>query len=585
MSRNFLLFVGLLLLSGASVLRAATPPFIDLDTALDFKSSPSISVSVLENLLSPLNDYREEEEEKDPSSGYDKVVIWQLANSKRSRASLFGGQFTPSTIRLALKGGAFVQCEFELNSRKDLALLFPILSDQITRSLGSSPYFANQQDDERVASWKTNTQRVSLDLDSKYSSRGDARLALRVGTLGQAPSEPVVIAPRLSMTAELDYLLNFEELWRCTPEEFEKKYRPKTEQAQTEPPQFEWLNAEKSRARFSRKIFSNVDATLSLFAKSIPVEEAIVEFVQGRAARVTVSFYNRGDSGEIQRTEFSDRFKKVGQGLGQILKVAPTNQSATASTAIKTVSWQWKSPIGIAMLEHNDFAASRPPGKPEFLRLKLAAPNQADWSMGKLSVGVQRMVLTSNVTTTPEGDVYISGVPMVDQGAKGYCVAASCQRLFEYLQIPCDQHEIAQLVNVDAQAGADIFAMQKSLTKIDDKYKVAFKPHINPQQYYVSSGKRRISQRQFVVIVKEHVDKGIPLLWALQLGRYPEEPPLPGSGQVSGGHMRLIIGYNSAKGQILFTDSWGSGHELKRMPEAGAYDATMGVYSMSPPRL
>ena len=585
MSRNFLLLVGLLLLTGASALRAAETTFIDLYPVLDFKSSAPLSVSAFENLLSRFKGYREEEEEKDPSRDYDKVVTWQLGDSKRFRATFFGGSFTPSLISLTSKQGSFVRCYFELNARRDIAHLFPVLLEQITRVLGRTPDRNDQRGNERDAWWDIDALRVALHLDSEVSSSKDALLRLSIGTLTAVPSEPVVIAPRLSMTAELDYLLNFEELWRCTPEEFEKKYRPKTEQAQTEPPQFEWLNAEKSRARFSRKIFSNVDATLSLFAKSIPVEEAIVEFVQGRAARVTVSFYNRGDSGEIQRTEFSDRFKKVGQGLGQILKVAPTNQSAIASTAIKTVSWQWKSPIGIAMLEHNDFAASRPPGKPEFLRLKLAAPNQADWSMGKLSVGVQRMVLTSNVTTKPEGDVYISGVPMVDQGAKGYCVAASCQRLFEYLQIPCDQHEIAQLVNVDAQAGADIFAMQKSLTKIDDKYKVAFKPHINPQQYYVSSGKRRISQRQFAVIVKEHVDKGIPLLWALQLGRYPEEPPLPGEGQVSGGHMRLIIGYNSAKGQILFTDSWGSGHELKRMPEGGAYDATMGVYSMSPPRL
>lgn len=585
MSRNFLLLVGLLLLTGASVLRAAETTFIDLYPVLDFKSSAPLSVSAFENLLSRFKGYREEEEEKDPSRDYDKVVTWQLGDSKRFRATFFGGAFTPSLISLTSNQGSFVRCYFELNARRNIAHLFPVLSEQITRALGRTPDRNDQRGNERDAWWDINALRVALHLDSEYSSSKDALLRLSIGTLTMVPSEPVVIAPRLSMTAELDYLLNFEELWRCTPEEFEKKYRPKTEQAQTEPPQFEWLNAEKSRARFSRKIFSNVDATLSLFAKSIPVEEAIVEFVQGRAARVTVSFYNRGDSGDIQRTEFSDRFKKVGQGLGQILKVAPTNQSAIASTAIKTVSWQWKSPMGIALLEHNDFAASRPPGKPEFLRLKLAAPNQADWSMGKLSVGVQRMVLTSNVTTTPEGDVYISGVPMVDQGAKGYCVAASCQRLLEYLQIPCDQHEIAQLVNVDAQAGADIFAMQKSLTKIDEKYKVAFKPHINPQQYYVSSGKRRISQRQFAVIVKEHVDKGIPLLWALELGRYPEEPPLPGSGQVSGGHMRLIIGYNSAKGQILFTDSWGSGHELKRMPEAGAYDATMGVYSMSPPRL
>lgn len=171
---------------------------------------------------------------------------------------------------------------------------------------------------------------------------------------------------------------------------------------------------------------------------------------------------------------------------------------------------------------------------------------------------------------------------MVDQGAKGYCVAASCQRLFEYMQIPCDQHEMAQLLNVDVEAGANAFEMQKSLAKVDGQFRVAFKPLVNPENYYDNKGKRRVSLKEFTGIVKEHADKGVPLLWALQLGLFKEEPPLPGEGQVSGGHMRMIIGYNLQTNKILFTDSWGAGHELKRMNAEDAYEATVGLYSMSP---
>ncbi len=235
------------------------------------------------------------------------------------------------------------------------------------------------------------------------------------------------------------------------------------------------------------------------------------------------------------------------------------------------------------MLEHNDYVHVDNKGdKPEFLRLKLAAPGQADWSMGKLTVGVQRMALLKNVIKASNGDVYISGVPMVDQGAKGYCVAASCQRMFEYMQIPCDQHEIAYIVSADSESGANIFKMQKSLAKVDQRFKVNFKPFINPELYYSSPGKRRVSLKQFSTIVRDHIEKGIPLLWALELGRFPEDPPLPNDGQVSGGHMRMVIGYNSAKNEIIFTDSWGSGHELKRMSEAAGYEVTLGLYSMSP---
>jgi hypothetical protein len=255
---------------------------------------------------------------------------------------------------------------------------------------------------------------------------------------------------------------------------------------------------------------------------------------------------------------------------------------SAGSGAVKNIAWVWSSHLGIALLEHNDFQSGGVQGRPEFLRLKLAALDQADWTMGKMSMGVQRMALQKNVTRDPGGDVFIAGVPMVDQGAKGYCVAASCQRLFEYMRIPCDQHEMAQILSVDVERGANALAMQKSLAKVDQKFGVTFRPLINPEFYYGSNRKRRVSIKEFSSIIKEHADKGVPLLWALGIGQYKEDPPLPAGGQVSGGHMRMVIGYNSAKNQVIFTDSWGAGHEKKRMDATDAYEATLGLYSMSP---
>jgi hypothetical protein len=265
--------------------------------------------------------------------------------------------------------------------------------------------------------------------------------------------------------------------------------------------------------------------------------------------------------------------------------MSPRSQLISSNAALKTNGWNWTTPTGIALLEYNDYTVrdgSGKPSKPEFLRLKLAAPDQADWSMGKLAVGVQRMALTQNVRKSDNGDVYIAGVPMVDQGAKGYCVAASCQRLFEYMRIPCDQHEMARLLSVDAESGADVMVMQKSLAKVDGQFRVSFRPLVNPLNYYDNRNNPRVSLKEFTAFVKEHVDKGVPLLWGLALGQFPEEPPLPNGGQVSGGHMRMVIGYNAAKNQVLFTDSWGAGHELKRMAAMHAYEATAGLYSMSP---
>jgi len=394
---------------------------------------------------------------------------------------------------------------------------------------------------------------------------------------------PGTLAQQIELKADLDPLLNFQAFWTTPAEKFEQMYVPRIEGRQEKPPQFEWLDASKSRARFSRQMFVDVKTELNLFGGVVKAEEAVVEFSNGRASRATVFIYNRGDSGQISIGDFEGLFRRTGQELSRILKAAPKRQLTAGASALKTVTWAWTTPAGIALLEHNDFqsALGAPQGKPEFLRLKLAAPDQADWSMGRISMGVQRMAIQKNVVKEPQGDVFISGVPMVDQGAKGYCVAASCQRLFEYMRIPCDQHELAQLLSADADKGVNALVMQKSLTRLNGRFGTTFKPIVDPTNYY-SGRSRRVSFKRFESELVEQVGKGTPLLWALELGMKDEVPPLPAGGQVSGGHMRMIIGYNNARNQVIFTDSWGAGHERKYMNILDAYEVTLGLYTMMP---
>ena len=75
-----------------------------------------------------------------------------------------------------------------------------------------------------------------------------------------------------------------------------------------------------------------------------------------------------------------------------------------------------------------------------------------------------------------------------------------------------------------------------------------------------------------------HINEGTPLLWTVMLGKVTEKE-IP---QASGGHMRLIIGYNSKTGEILYSDSWGAGHELKRMAADDAWTITTGAMSIEP---
>ena len=70
--------------------------------------------------------------------------------------------------------------------------------------------------------------------------------------------------------------------------------------------------------------------------------------------------------------------------------------------------------------------------------------------------------------------------------------------------------------------------------------------------------------------IMQKIDAGIPLLWGVELGMYPEE----GLPQKGGGHLRLIIGYNQKAGDIVYSDSWGAEHARKTMPMAQAWSMT-----------
>ena len=79
--------------------------------------------------------------------------------------------------------------------------------------------------------------------------------------------------------------------------------------------------------------------------------------------------------------------------------------------------------------------------------------------------------------------------------------------------------------------------------------------------------------------IENHIHRGIPLLWSVYLGLLPEEKLSP---QARGGHMRLIIGYDAKAKEVYYSDTWGGGHELKKMPLANAWTITDGLFTLEP---
>lgn len=372
-----------------------------------------------------------------------------------------------------------------------------------------------------------------------------------------------------------------------TAEAFEKKYTVEGN------PYFQWLTADRTRAKLSRNFYQNRVIGLSIFERKVTVQEAIVDFVDGKLNLLSLSIYNRGDGGDISKEDFTTRFTVSGKAMSELLRVAALRKEAKPEAGLLTAGYSWHSrERGTALLEHNDQAMSG--GNLEFLRLRVAQPNAKGALAGSMThsrggTATGQGDLPKNLIKTDKGDIFISRVPMVDQGAKGYCLCASVQRVFEYFGIGADMHQIAQITNADASKGTKVMTMADELGKIDYRFKTRLdvigmangeglvQVEIKKDNYYQGS---RMDERKFLKEIFSHIDKGLPLLWALELGRFPENPLL--NPQTSGGHMRLIIGYNEKEKELLFSDSWGAGHELKRMNFSYAYRASLGLFVLKP---
>jgi hypothetical protein len=236
---------------------------------------------------------------------------------------------------------------------------------------------------------------------------------------------------------------------------------------------------------------------------------------------------------------------------------------------------------------------------------------------------VAKSSLVENVKHQENGDVVILNVPMVDQGPKGYCAVATAERVFRYYGIPVDQHEMAQAADTSDGGGTSPDKMFEALNKLENRFRVRVravedwdyqkfvrfmddynreakrdgKAEVDVRNYQYASltdiyarmdgatlqkakvEKDKSGYGKFQRNVQGLIDRGIPVMWSVTVGMLPE-PAIPQGG--IGGHMRLIIGYNSKTEEILFSDSWGAEHALKRMPTAQAFAIMNGMYYMEP---
>ena len=364
--------------------------------------------------------------------------------------------------------------------------------------------------------------------------------------------------------------------------------------------------------------------------KGIPLWEARVYFGEGGEGvqRLEMSLYNRGDAaGTDARTMTKAALEAM---IGDVSKkIDPKGsperdekrQNRTGGGRQVFRRWPRLDPAAELAWGYAE------DGTADYVRLVLVPNGGARGAAARRpQTGAEILsAIRKNVSRASNGDVSVANVPMVDQGQKGYCAVAVAERVLRYFGRDVDEHQLAQLAGSTAGGGTDVASMREALRNFCGRFRLAFtdimsmvggvrdaereidrynrvaKPMGRPTlkfgdfmygntfmmprmmaamepEVVLEMRKKDPRRAKFMKSVKDLTDKGIPVFWGVTLGMFPE-PDIP---QAEGGHMRLIIGYNEKTHEILYTDTWGAGHELKRMDEDRAFAITHDLFYLRP---
>ncbi len=409
----------------------------------------------------------------------------------------------------------------------------------------------------------------------------------------------------------IDMSIFFEkDFWKTTPDNLLKTKA------------FKWTSNKKDMLRFAAP---ETKYRLKLFGNYLI--EALLQVKDNKLTIAKFIFYTRGDVGIITREDYSRLLFNVQMSadklFGKAIKAPPTKLRSNAR--IYKCKWN-KSPYRALMKWSYTGKLdldSRTEFTPEYLFL-IVADNSIKKEKKTVAINKDyRDEFQKNIVNTPAGDVYLDNIPMVDQGRKGYCVAATTERVLKYFGEDFDQHMIAQIsgttragtnleslldamedvekrMNINVRSLYEIeipknFAQLNRVLKYYNKVaKKAKAPTIKESDLtsgkYVSLTKLyslmrndlyiqmrvkkdRNDYKHFLKDIKKYIDKGYPCVWTVVLG-IVKEPEIP---QASGGHQRLIIGYNEKTRKIIYSDSWGKGHEKKYMDMDNAWGITQAL--------
>ena len=304
----------------------------------------------------------------------------------------------------------------------------------------------------------------------------------------------------------------------------------------------------------------------------------------GKVAALNIIFANKGDSvGQFTAGSPAKRAPRPEQVLRDYRKAITEDdkaldgvlESLAGPSAAERSGSSGKMQERARRRDWNGHALLLVSLRDEYVALRIVPTRDLDeaGAGGRLPVRELREKLSACVQRRDNGDVVISGIPMLDQGPKGFCVPATMERMLRHLGIPADMYILAMAANTQPGGGT---------TVEDVTFAVSDAVRRNARRVINVSGRPDPSN------IAKWIDDGIPVLWALRTSESVNEQinertlarqnvtewkqwadavkqerrdARKLAKDAGERHVCLITGYNRATGEIALSDSWGPAYE------------------------
>lgn len=316
-----------------------------------------------------------------------------------------------------------------------------------------------------------------------------------------------------------------------------------------------------------------------------PYSVALYSGPEGKARSMSLVFANKGDynskvgfaedhlkksegkkSASLSLEEAMEKdYEEIKSNLNDALGPGVKDYYGDSGTRHSVLRWDWNQHSFLLTLEENEYVAID------------IVPTEKAESGGRSSVindSAIRSRIVSSIKKEDNGDVFISDIPMVDQGPKGYCAPATFERAMRFVGLEADMYLLAMLGETQAGGGTSIQNLVDEIQSLIRRKGARVK---------------EIKDKNLSIrYIKSQVDQGIPLLWVMSSGNHYNDPInkntkmrgkeghtdwLAGLEETykkkqkpTSNHICMIIGYNEQTEEVAVSDSWGKRFTVRWAP-------------------